>query len=311
MNNKKFYRIAKRVLIILLASIIVILLFKYVYPYLGKSSPVALENIKQEKKEDKIINSGKYEDMILEGKARTPGALRLMNLISPKEEVYLSKDKVIEITNNYRRENKNLIALKENAKLKLSAEKKMQDMFTNQYFEHISPTGEGIEKLVQGVSYKYILTGENLAMGVFKDDKSLVDAWMKSIGHRDNILNKNYREIGVAIGKGIFEGKEVWIAVQHFGTPASVCPSIDESLYKQINSKQAEINTIEQDLELRLRVIEREVVPYEGNSDLVANIEAYNNLVIYYNKLAEEIKNKTYSYNEQIHKFNSCLIEYQ
>jgi uncharacterized protein YkwD len=92
-------------------------------------------------------------------------------------------------------------------------------MFENQYFAHESPTGEKVSDLAKKFGYDFLLIGENLAMGNFSSDEDLVLAWMESPGHRENILNEKYQEIGVAVKKGIFEGKEVWIAVQHFGLP--------------------------------------------------------------------------------------------
>lgn len=312
-RNKKLNRILKRVLITLLVVVAGILIFQYRYSFFNFSNKSRDQKVEQT--EDTMTNKNNLsgsEDTVLVGKVKTPGALRIMSLINFRDNVTLSKDNIIKITNDYRTEKGNLPLLTENAKLKLSAEKKLQDMFTNQYFEHVSPTGIDIEKLGLDVGYKYVLIGENLAMGNFKDDKSLVGAWMNSIGHRENILNKNYKEIGVAVGKGMFEGKEVWIAVQHFGTPRSVCPSINESIYEEINSKQTEINSLEKDLNERIKVIEREVKPYEGGSkDYLKKVEEYNNIIIYYNDLIDQTKTKIETYNEQVRDFNLCLIEYQ
>lgn len=312
-RNKKFNRILKRVLIILLIVIAGIIIFEYRYSFFNFSNKSKDQKVEQT--EDMTTKEGKLsgsEDTVLAGKVKTPGALRIMSLINFRDEVSLSKDNIIQITNDYRTNKGKLSLLKENAKLKLSAEKKLQDMFTNQYFEHVSPTGVDIEKLGADAGYKYVLIGENLAMGNFKDDKSLVDAWMNSIGHRENILNKNYKEIGMAVGKGMFEGKEVWMAVQHFGTPVSVCPLISETIYKEINIKQSEINRLEKDLDERIKVIEREVNPYEeGSSDYLKKVEEYNNLIIYYNNLIDQTKIKIDTYNEQVRNFNLCLIKYQ
>src|SRR6185369_15716694 len=117
-----------------------------------------------------------------------------------------------------------LPALKENALLDKAAKKKLDDMFAQQYFEHINPQGKGPSDLAKSVGYDYIAIGENLALGNFKNDAELVQAWMDSPGHRANILNKQYTEIGVAVGQGTYEGKKTWLAVQEFGRPTSSCP---------------------------------------------------------------------------------------
>jgi uncharacterized protein YkwD len=239
----------------------------------------------------------------------TPGALKVtdnlftFNNVNPK----LSSKNIIEITNKYRIENGNLKLLNENQKLNFSAEKKLQDMFLNQYFEHLSPEGIGVSDLVEQVSYEYITVGENLAMGNFKNDQALVGAWMASPGHRDNILNEHYTEIGVAVGEGLFEGKKVWIAVQHLGLPRSVCPVIDEVLHGIITVNEKQIKTMENDLNIRRENIDSRAV----HEDLTTNeqINEYNSLILIYNQLISELKGQINNYNKQVQAFNSCLAE--
>ncbi|MHB8111125.1 MAG: CAP domain-containing protein [Syntrophorhabdaceae bacterium] len=64
--------------------------------------------------------------------------------------------------------------------------------------------------------------GENIAKGWYLNDKEIVDGWMQSPGHRKNILNRDYTDIGVAIIKGTFDGIECMIGVQVFGKQAEV-----------------------------------------------------------------------------------------
>lgn len=257
-----------------------------------------------------IIELTKKEET-LPGKVDTPGPLRVINnlLTTKNSDVRLSKDNIILLTNKYRKENGNLKALTENQKLNLSAEKKLQDMFNNQYFEHKSLDGKGVEDLAESVNYKYILIGENLAMGNFKNDESLLNAWVESKGHRENIVNSHYTQIGVAVGKGKFEGKDIWMAVQHFGTPISICPVVDQVLYEKIILDQNKLNEMETDLTLRREMINKRVV-YEGNTHN-EQISIYNNLVTYYNDLIKETKQKIDNYNEQIRVFNLCLLSNQ
>jgi uncharacterized protein YkwD len=116
----------------------------------------------------------------------------------------LDAEGVIALTNQERR-NGGVGKLTANTKLTKAAEMKLKDMFDRQYFEHISPDGKGPSYLAQKAGYEYIVIGENLALGNFKNDAALVQAWMDSPGHRENILNYRYSEIGVAVGQGLVQ----------------------------------------------------------------------------------------------------------
>lgn len=255
-----------------------------------------------------IVYSKQLEQLKL--KNSTPGVLKLAdNFLSVNKDVELSSKQIISLTNKYRKESGSLGLLVENDKLNQSATKKIQDMFNNQYFEHESPRGLGVGDLADEANYDYILIGENLAMGNFKDDLSLVNAWIASIGHRENILNKNYTNIGVAVGQGIFNGKKIWMAVQHFGTSSSVCPDIDKVLLGMININQNKIMEMEKDLSIRREQINANTT--YGGSTINEQIDEYNRFVILYNNLINQIKIETESYNSQVKDFNLCLLNYQ
>jgi hypothetical protein len=66
--------------------------------------------------------------------------------------------------------------------------------------------------------YKYRYAGENLARD-FSSASSAVDAWMNSPSHRDNILNGNYKDVGIGVVEGNLGGADTTIIVQFFGTP--------------------------------------------------------------------------------------------
>ena len=74
-------------------------------------------------------------------------------------------------------------------------------MAVNRYFSHQSPTyGSPFDMLKKfGVSYRS--AGENIAAGQ-RTPQEVMNAWMNSSGHRANILNKNYTELGVGYYKG-------------------------------------------------------------------------------------------------------------
>ena len=76
------------------------------------------------------------------------------------------------------------------------AQIKANDMKSNNYFSHTSPTyGSPFDMIKQfGISYK--TAGENIAKGQ-KTPEAVVNAWMNSEGHRANILNSNYTQMGL------------------------------------------------------------------------------------------------------------------
>lgn len=76
------------------------------------------------------------------------------------------------------------------------ARMKAQDMHDNGYFDHISPTyGSAFDMMdAYGISYTY--AGENIAAG-YRSPEAVVNGWMNSKAHRDNILNSKYTKIGM------------------------------------------------------------------------------------------------------------------
>ncbi|MGI8383977.1 CAP domain-containing protein [Robertmurraya sp. P23] len=114
------------------------------------------------------------------------------------------EQKVVELTNQERAKN-GLAALKVDTALSKVAREKSLDMSKNGYFSHTSPTyGSPFDMMKQfGISYQY--AGENIAMGQ-RTPEEVVQAWMKSEGHRKNILSANFNYIGV----GYVESGNYW-----------------------------------------------------------------------------------------------------
>lgn len=124
------------------------------------------------------------------------------------ESAYRDFQKQVITLVNKERAAHGLSALKENAELDKVATLKSEDMAKLNYFSHTSPTyGSPFEMLSQfGITYT--AAGENIAMGQ-PTPESVMDAWMNSEGHRANILNSNYTEIGVGIAKNA-NGQYIW-----------------------------------------------------------------------------------------------------
>lgn len=205
---------------------------------------------------------------------------------------------------NIHRKAAGLAELTVNAKLNASAMRKTNDMLARQYFEHESPTGESIDDLAEDAGYDYIVVGENLAYGNFKDDNDVVTAWMDSPGHRANILNTRYTEIGIGVAKGTYQGREVYMAVQHFGLPISECPAVDAKLKAYISSEEIRLDKELQDLEARRKEIE---AMESTNPTYQDKVEEYNAAVGKYNADAKNLRAKIEEYNAGVRKYNECL----
>src|SRR4051812_41255596 len=81
--------------------------------------------------------------------------------------------------------------LRLNATLSAAADDRIHDMFAKHYFEHISPDGIDPFTWAERRGYDYRAIGENLAVG-YPRASDVVDGWMHSAGHRDNVLGRDY-----------------------------------------------------------------------------------------------------------------------
>lgn len=110
--------------------------------------------------------------------------------------------------------------LTRSAVLDEAARMKAEHMAKNQYFAHYAPDGTSPWYWFKQVGYTYAHAGENLAIH-FSDSSEVVEAWMNSPKHRENIVSGKYTEIGVGTAKGTYEGYDTVYVVQLFGAPAA------------------------------------------------------------------------------------------
>lgn len=120
---------------------------------------------------------------------------------------------------NQKRAEKNLSPLKNNPDLNAAATLKSKDMINRDYFEHywygLTPWD-----FIKNSGYEYLYAGENLAMD-FQSSEGMINAWMNSSSHRENILNPEYTDIGFGIVKGEYtennNTRETTIVTNMFG----------------------------------------------------------------------------------------------
>lgn len=136
-------------------------------------------------------------------------------------------DQLLSSTNQKRAE-AGLSNLKLNAQLSEAAAEKAKHMFTNNYWAHTSPSGATPWDFIIESGYTYSVAGENLAKN-FSDSTGVVEAWMNSPSHRENLLRAQYEDIGFAVVNGVLNGEETTLVVQMFGKPLSTVASADDS----------------------------------------------------------------------------------
>ncbi len=109
---------------------------------------------------------------------------------------------------NGERADAGLPALRQNGRLARAAVGHSQDMVDARYFDHLDKSGGGPVDRVRATGYipstGVWTVGENLAWGTgtLATPKAIVAAWMKSQGHRENILRPTFKEIGLGVVTG-------------------------------------------------------------------------------------------------------------
>ncbi|WP_158069975.1 CAP domain-containing protein [Cnuella takakiae] len=84
-----------------------------------------------------------------------------------------------------------------NDQLEAAAQSHSDDMFTRKYFAHRSPEGKNAGFRIEQAGYKWMSYGENIGMG-YRDEAEVVNAWKGSPSHCKNLMNANFKEMGVA-----------------------------------------------------------------------------------------------------------------
>jgi uncharacterized protein YkwD len=143
------------------------------------------------------------------------------------ENIQLVRAAVLCLINRKRAEN-NESPLAPSSKLEEAAEGHCQELVADDYFAHVSPSGETPVDRIRGTGYisspddGYVI-GENLAWGTYQlsTPQSIVSAWFASPGHLANILEGQYRETGIgvtaAVPPSLAEGAPGATYAQEFG----------------------------------------------------------------------------------------------
>jgi uncharacterized protein YkwD len=102
---------------------------------------------------------------------------------------------------NLERAQANCRPLQADEQLALAARRHSADQAANGYFDHTSQDGRTWADRIAATSYQGRPGGENIAAGQ-PTPAAVMDSWMKSPGHRANILNCSFKDLGVGVARG-------------------------------------------------------------------------------------------------------------
>src|SRR6185503_438720 len=166
-----------------------------------------------------------FSVLLLSAKVASIAAL----VINPIFKVYssdITATNVISLT-NASRVSAGLKELSTNSQLNSAAQAKAQALLECQCFSHNIGSKTPWD-FIKATGYQYLMAGENLAVN-YADAETEHEAWMNSPGHRANILNGNFVEIGIGVISGDFQGGDSTIVVQMFGLPAEQNVNLSET----------------------------------------------------------------------------------
>ena len=137
-------------------------------------------------------------------------------MASPIVTITADEQLMLDVVNRERME-RDLNSLSWCAALGRAATTHSRDMAARNFFEHVNPDGLEVSDRAETQGYRYRSVGENIAVGQ-RSVTEVMEGWMDSPGHRENILSDDYTHFGLGIATGDFEGQRkslYW--TQNFG----------------------------------------------------------------------------------------------
>lgn len=187
-------------------------------------------------------------------------ALRFFPNLADKvlgSESNINVNSLLEKTNQERKK-LGLAELSLNKELNQAALAKAQDMFNDQYWAHVAPDGKQAWDFIKEANYVYKYAGENLARD-FNTSDEVVEAWMNSPSHYENIANEDFTQMGLAVVTDNLKGFKTTVVVQLFAVPSSVAlkgdggadfllPKAAETVKNELDSAVAGKKSVNTDL---------------------------------------------------------------
>lgn len=137
---------------------------------------------------------------------------------------FIPAERIIELTNQ-KRIAAGLAPLSLDPKLVQAAQEKGRDMLARGYWAHVAPSGTTPWSFFLKEGYDYRYAGENLARD-FGSPEAVVNAWMASPTHRENLFSGKYENIGIAVVQGDLGGAPTTLVVQFLGKRQGAFPEL-------------------------------------------------------------------------------------
>lgn len=128
------------------------------------------------------------------------GETRTVTITAQESSFESWAKQVLILTNNERSKN-GLSPLQWDDSLAELAKVHCEDMISRGFFSHNNPDGETPFDRMKKAGISYWAAGENIAAGQYSPE-AVVESWMNSEGHRDNIMNPDFKSLGVSVVKG-------------------------------------------------------------------------------------------------------------
>jgi len=225
-------------------TIVIAIIFTFQFPVftqaISRNIEVKTENLPRVLIDEEIEANiaGRQNNHVSSGKAQLYFTISSVdNIIEENSFLHI----ILEEVNKQRLAN-SLPVLVLNPQLNKAAELKAADMVKNGYFAHNSPAGLTSWHWFDEAGYDFAYAGENLAVD-FNSPKDIVQAWMNSPSHQQNILNDHFNETGLAVMKGNYNNNSSLFVVQMFGqSRIKVNDFIDTDI--MVNSGEQSINLV-------------------------------------------------------------------
>ncbi|NEP31310.1 MULTISPECIES: CAP domain-containing protein [unclassified Moorena] len=144
------------------------------------------------------------------------GSQEQITVLTSSSSLAKFNTELLGLTNAERRK-AGLPPLQLSAELTQAAQLHAEDMVRNGFFSHTGSDGSKISDRAKAAGYLYSYVGENIAAG-YPTPAQTIRQWMKSSGHRRNILKPQYQEIGFGyVSDPSSPYRHYWVQV--FGSP--------------------------------------------------------------------------------------------